>query len=88
MDVPPRGASRPNRVIQERYLLYDPDGRRGKEGYRLVTPLASMPPQDMPNIFDDEEPPFAAKSTAHGSNDNGQRARRVPPRSDQGDIAN
>ena len=43
------------RVIQERYLPYDPDGR-GREGYRLIMPLASMPPHDMPDVFDDKEP--------------------------------
>ena len=61
-----KGAWRPTRVIPERYLPYDPDGRRGREGYRLVTPLASMPPHDMPNVFDDEEPPIA-ESMAPGS---------------------
>ena len=56
-------------------MLYDPEGRRGREGYRLVTPLASMPP---PPIFDDEEPPIA-ESVAPGSEDNAQRVRRAPP---------
>ena len=76
VDAPPRGASRPTRVIHERYLPYDPDGRRGREGYRLVTPLASMPP---PPIFDDEDPP-ATGSVAPGSEDDAPRARRAPPR--------
>ena len=79
VDAPPRGASRPSRVIHERYLPYDPDGRRGREGYRLVRPLASMPPYDMPNVFDDEEPPYRAKSTAPTSDDDVPRARRAPP---------
>ena len=78
VDAPPRGASRPTRVIQERYLPYDPDGRRGREGYRLVMPLASLPPQDMSGVFDDEETsPPAAESTALDSDDNGQHARRA-----------
>ena len=76
VDVPPRGASRPTRVIPERYLPYDPDGRRGREEYRLVTPLASMPP---PHVFDDEEPP-ATESMALGSHeDAAQRTRHAPP---------
>ena len=37
-------------------------------------PLASMPPQDMPNVFDDEEPPPTSESAAPGSNDNVRRA--------------
>ena len=76
VDAPSRGASRPTRVRHERYLPYDPNGRRGREGYRLVMPLASMPP---PFVFDDEEP-HAAESVAPGSEDNVQRARRAPPR--------
>ena len=80
VDAPPRGASRPTCVRHERYLPYNPDGHCGREGYRLVMPLASMPPQDMPDVFDDEEPPHAAESTASGSNDKGQCARRAPPR--------
>ena len=56
-------------------MPYDPDGRRGREGYRLVTLLASMPPTP---IFDDEEPPIA-ESMAPGSED-AERARRAPPR--------
>ena len=80
VDAPPRGASRPTRIIQERYLPYDPDGRRGREGYRLVTPLASMPPPPPADVFDDEEPPFVAESTISCSNDDTQRARRAPPR--------
>ena len=63
VDAPPRGASRPSRVIHKRYLPYDPDDRCGREGYRLVTPLASMPPHDIPDVFDDEEPPHATEST-------------------------
>ena len=80
VDAPPRGASRPTRVIEERYLPYDPDGRCGREGYRLVMPLASMPPQDMPNVFDDEEPPPTSESTASGSNDDVRRGRRAQTR--------
>ena len=80
VDAPPRGASRPTRVRHERYLPYDPDGRCGREGYRLVMPLASMPPQDMPDVFDDEEPPHATESMAPNSNDEGQRTRRAPLR--------
>ena len=75
VDAPPRGASRPTRVMQERYLPYDPDGRRGREGYRLVTPLASIPP---PPVFDDEEP-LIAESMAPGSED-AEHARRAPLR--------
>ena len=78
VDAPLRGASRPTRVIPKRYLPYNPDGRHGREGYRLVTPLASMPPQDMSNIFNDEEPPIA-ESMALGSKDDAPRARRAPP---------
>ena len=74
VDAPLRGASRPTRVIQERYLPCDPEGCCGREGYRLVTQLASMPP--LP-IFDDEEPPVA-ELVAPSSKDNAQRARRAP----------
>ena len=56
-------------------MPYDPDGRRGREGYRLVTPLASMPPHDMPDIFDDKEPPHAAESAEPASDDDAPRAR-------------
>ena len=80
VDAPPKGSSRPSRVIHERYLPYDPDGRRGREEYRLVTPLASMPPPDMPDVFDDEEPPHAAKSTAPASDDDTPHARRASSR--------
>ena len=79
VDAPPRGASRPSCVIHERYLPYDPDGRRGREGYRLIMPLASMSPYDMPNVFDDEEPPYIAESTAPASDDDVPHARRAPP---------
>ena len=74
VEAPPRGASRPARVVQDRYLPYDLDGRRGREGYRLDTPLASMPPQDMPNVFDDEEPPPPTESTAPGFDDDAEHA--------------
>ena len=79
MDAPLREALRPTRVIPERYLPYDPDGRRGRKGYRLVTPLASMPPQDMPNVFDDKEPPIA-ELMAPSFEDDAPRARWAPPR--------
>ena len=59
-------------------MPYDPDGRRGREGYRLVTAIASMPPQDMPDVFGDEEPPPVAKPPY--SDDDGQRTQRAPPR--------
>ena len=72
VDAPPRGASRPTRVIQERYLPYDPDGHRGREGYRLVTSLASMPP---PPVFDDEEP-LAVESMPHCD---APHVRHAPP---------
>ena len=55
-------------------MPYDPDGSRGREGYRLVTSLAYMPP---PPVFDDEEP-HVAESMALGSKD-AERAWRAPP---------
>ena len=68
-------------------MPYNPDGRRGREGYRLVTPLASMPPHEMPDVFDDDEPP-AAESQAPSSNNEAPRGRRGPSASDRGDVAN
>ena len=80
VDAPLRGLLRPSRVIHERYLPCDPDGRGGREGYRLVTPLASMPPHDMPDVFDDEEPPHATKSTVPAFDDDAPHAQRALPR--------
>ena len=74
VDAPPRGASRPSCIIHKRYLSYDLDGHRGREGYRLVTPLAFMPPHDMPNVFDDKEPPYRAESMAPAFDDDVPRA--------------
>ena len=51
-NAPPQGPSRPPRVTRETYLPFDRDGRRGREGYRLV-----MPSQDTPDLSDDEQQP-------------------------------
>ena len=77
VNAPLRGAPRPARVFQERYLPFDPDGRRGRVGYRLVMPLASMPLQDMPDVFDDEEP---LPVSDPGSDDDAGRTQRAPTR--------
>ena len=64
-------------------MPYDPDGRHGKEEYRLVTSLASMPP--LP-IFGNEEP-SVAELVALGSEDNVQHSTG-PTTSDGGEVAN
>ena len=58
----------------------NPDGRCGREGYRLVMAIAFMPPHDMPYVFDDEEPPHGAELANPASDDDAPRAQRALPR--------